>query len=115
MGERLADTLKMRFSRMEVEVSLKTHSSVSRTTTSESVQSKTQGGEKTVPKIPVDLSQQKTEVEPLDETIPYTGIIRKVGVSDHPDVNGSFFLTGGVVEINELEEWKGRSAYFNYI
>jgi len=57
----------------------------------------------------------KTEVEPLDETIPYTGIIRKVQISDRADVNGSFYLTGGVIEINEPEEWRGRSAYFNYV
>lgn len=68
-----------------------------------------------MPRIPVDVDSGKTEVEPLDEGIPYTGIIRKVAISDNPDKNGVYFLTGGQVEINEPEEWKGRSAYFNYI
>ena len=70
---------------------------------------------KKMPKIPVNLNDQPREQEPLDEGIPYTGIIRKVQISDNPDKNGVYYLTGGQVEITEPEEWKGRSAFFNYI
>jgi len=68
-----------------------------------------------MPKIPVNLNEQPREQEDLDEGIPYHGIIRKVAVSDNPDKNGVYYLTGGQVEIMEPEEWRGRSAFFNYI
>lgn len=68
-----------------------------------------------MPRIPVNIANLKTEVEPLDESIPYKVIVRKCSLSDKEDKNGCWFLTGGQLEVLEPAEWQGRSIFFNYI
>lgn len=68
-----------------------------------------------MPRIPVNVDNLKTEVEPLDDNIPYKCIIRKCALSDAEDKNGNWFLTGGQLEVLEPAEWQGRSIFFNYI
>lgn len=68
-----------------------------------------------MPRIPVNVDNLKTEVEPLDENIPYHIVVRKVELSDKEDKNGCYYLTGGQVEVLEPVEWQGRSIFFNYI
>lgn len=79
------------------------------------VQPFTKARYKKMPKIPVNLGNQPLEMEPLDEGIPYRGVVRKMDVSDKADKRGNFYLTGGQVEIISPEEWKGRSAFINYL
>lgn len=68
-----------------------------------------------MPRIPINVDNLKTEVEPLDENIPYRVILRRCALSDAEDKNGNWFLTGGQLEVLEPAEWQGRSIFFNYI
>lgn len=68
-----------------------------------------------MPKIPVNMADLPREYEPMDSNVPYHVIIKSCSVSDAPDKNGSFFLTGIKAEVMAPEESKGRFIYANYI
>lgn len=65
-------------------------------------------------KIPVRKDKMVTEVEKIDETIPYNVICRDCKVADHRDVHEDRFL-GMRFEVIEPEEWKGKIIMANYV
>lgn len=70
---------------------------------------------KGMPKIPVNIDNLTTEIEPLDEGITYNGVCRSCELADTEDKNGNSYLTKIRMEITEPVEFKGRSAFINYM
>lgn len=68
-----------------------------------------------MPKIPVNIDNLPTEVDPLDEGIMYHGVCRSCKLADETDKNGNSYLTNIRIEVVEPEQFKGRSAFVNYL
>ena len=68
-----------------------------------------------MPKIPVNVDNLATELEPLDEGIMYAGICRACKLADETDKNGNSYLTGIRIDILEPEQFRGRAAFVNYM
>lgn len=68
-----------------------------------------------MPRIPVNISVLPRELEPLDEGIPYHGIVRSCDLAEQPDKNGNLYLTNIRIEILDPEQFKGRAAFVNYM
>jgi hypothetical protein len=68
-----------------------------------------------MPKIPVNISGLAIELAPLDESIPYHGIVRNCRLADKMDKHDRPYLTDIRIEILDPEEFKGRAAFINYM
>lgn len=68
-----------------------------------------------MPKIPVAINEMPTDLPPMDESIPYHGIVRSCRLADETDKNGNSYLTDIRIEVLDPEEFKGRSAFMNYL
>ena len=68
-----------------------------------------------VPKIPVNVDDLQTELDPFDEGIIYSGVVRSCELSEKEDKNGNTYLTGIAVEVMEPEQFRGRRAFVNYM
>lgn len=68
-----------------------------------------------MPKIPVNIDNLQTDLDAFDEGIIYSGVVRACALADKEDKNGNPFLTGIRVEVVEPEQFRGRSAFVNYM
>lgn len=68
-----------------------------------------------MPKIPVRVDDLQTDLDQFDEGILYSGIVRSCELADKEDKNGNPYLTGIRVEVVEPEQFRGRSAFVNYM
>src|SRR3990167_3944919 len=66
-------------------------------------------------KIPVHIDELQTDLDQFDEGIIYSGIILSCELADKEDKNGNPYLTGIRVEVVEPEQFRGRSAFVNYM
>lgn len=68
-----------------------------------------------MPKIPVNVDELQTELDPFDEGIVYHGVCRSCDLSEKEDKNGNSYLTNIRIEVVEPEVFRGRSAFVNYM
>ncbi len=67
------------------------------------------------PKIPVNVDDLVTELDPFDEGIVYNGVVRSCDLSEKEDKNGNPYLTNIRIEVMEPEQFRARSAFVNYM